>query len=481
MIKQKFAKLIQNNIFYIVLLANFLFQYVQSYYIFPFKFLKPDLSELYKTFPNYSKEEVYLSYLNMGWLYTHIKLPNSKIYEIFFKVDEKCSFNTNTSCITNFKSNIFDKFNHKNENISNVMNIIMDSPPKDECTNIKIGLAMPGYQGPGKCINIVNEVKKNDNRVNLTTFTFDFYEDTEKKDKGFDGELIIGGLPHETEPEYFNESDFITVNNYVGPYYYIDGEGDDEDEDDDDDDTWDGKYINFTLQFKKVFFYVNNSNISENKIFINTTESEEGTIDFEIGLSKCPFSYYSLIKSIFFQQYLTINTCKETRISGGFYAILCYKNKINTKDFYNKFPTIYFESVDFNYTFTLTSKDLFIEKDEFLYFALVSQNEKLNNWRFGQPFLKKYRLVFNQDRKSIGYYIKHKEKEYTPEKGKKNLSLGIILVIAGAVLLIVETVIAVVCIKKYKCLNRKKRANELMDDNYDYSSNVNPEENKAIN
>ena len=59
--------------------------------------------------------------------------------------------------------------------------------------------------------------------------------------------------------------------------------------------------------------------------------------------------------------------------------------------------------------------------------------------------------------------------------------MGIILVIAGAVLLIVETVIAVVCIKKYKCLNRKKRANELMDDNYDYSSNVNPEENKAIN
>ena len=101
-----------------------------------------------------------------------------------------------------------------------------------------------------------------------------------------DGELIIGGLPHETEPEYFNESDFITVNNYVGPYYYIDGEGDDEDEDDDDDDTWDGKYINFTLQFKKVFFYVNNSNISENKIFINTTESEEGTIDFEIGLRR---------------------------------------------------------------------------------------------------------------------------------------------------------------------------------------------------
>jgi len=30
-------------------------------------------------------------------------------------------------------------------------------------------------------------------------------------------------------------------------------------------------------------------------------------------------------------------------------------------------------------------------------------------------------------------------------------------------------------------MNRKKRANELMDDNYDYTATVNPEDNKVIN
>ena len=468
MIKTKFAELIHNNIFYTVLLANFFFQFVQSYYIFPFKILKPDLSELYKSFPQNTKEEVYLSYLNIASLFTHIKLQNSNIYELFFKVDEKCSFPTNSSCITNYKSNIFDKFKHKNENILNVLNIIMDSPPKDECTNIKIGLAMRGYQGKDRCIYIIDQVKKNDKSVNLTMYNFNFYNELEKNDKGFDGELIIGAAPHETDTGYYNESDFITVSNYVDEYYYTD--------------MWDGKYINFTLHFKNVFFYLNNNNIDENKIYVNTTESDKASIDFEIGLTKCPFQYYTLIKSVFFQQYITTNACKETTISGGFYGILCDKNKLNAKDFYEKFPTIYFEHLDFNYTFTLDSNDLFIEKDGFLYFGLVSQNEKLNNWRFGQPFLKKYRLVFNHDRKSIGYYIKHKEKEYTPEKTKSKVSLGMILLIAGIALLIVETIIAVVCIKKYKCLNRKKRANELMDDNYDYSSNVNQEdESKAIN
>ena len=468
MIKTKFAELIHNNIFFTVLLANFFFQFVQSYYIFPFKILKPDLSDLYKSFPQNTKEEVYLSYLNIASLFTHIKLQNSNIYELFFKVDEKCSFPTNSSCITNYKSNIFDKFKHKNENILNVLNIIMDSPPKDECTNIKIGLAMRGYQGKDRCIYIIDQVKKNDKSVNLTMYNFNFYNELEKNDKGFDGELIIGAAPHETDTGYYNESDFITVSNYVDEYYYTD--------------MWDGKYINFTLHFKNVFFYLNNNNIDENKIYVNTTESDKASIDFEIGLTKCPFPYYTLIKSVFFQQYITTNACKETTISGGFYGILCNKNKLNAKDFYEKFPTIYFEHLDFNYTFTLDSNDLFIEKDGFLYFGLVSQNEKLNNWRFGQPFLKKYRLVFNHDRKSIGYYIKHKEKEYTPEKTKSKVSLGMILLIAGIALLIVETIIAVVCIKKYKCLNRKKRANELMDDNYDYSSNVNQEdESKAIN
>ena len=465
----KFPSLIHNNIFYILLLVNFFIKFVQSYYIFPFKILKPDLSELYKLFPQNSKEEVYLSYLNIASLFTHIKLQNSNIYELFFKADEKCSFPTNTSCITNYKSNIFDKFNQKNENILNVVNIILDNSPKDECTNIKIGLAMPGYQGKDKCIYFIEQVKKNDKSVNLTMYNFNFYDEKEKNDKGFDGELIVGAAPHETESGYYNESDFITVSNFVDEYYYTD--------------LWDGKYINFTLHFKNVFIYINNSNIDENKIYVNTTESDEASIDFELGLNKCPFTYYTLIRSLFFQEYIKNYICKETTISGGFYAILCDKNKLNVKEFYAKFPTIYFEHLDFNYTFTLDSKDLFIEKDGYLYFGLVSQNEKLNNWRFGQLFLKKYRLVFNNDRKSIGYYIKHKEKEYNPEKSKSKISIGLILLIVGIVILIGETIIAVVCIKKYKCLNRKKRANELMDDDYEYKSDGNnqDEEDKTIN
>jgi hypothetical protein len=143
--KTKFALIIQNNLFYIGLLANFLFDFGHSSYIFPFKILKPELSELYNELPDNTKEEVYFSYLNLVTMYTYVKAENSKIYELIFKESEKCSFPSNISCITNYKNNIFEKFGHKNKNIMNIMNYIMDSPPKEECTNIKIGLALPGY------------------------------------------------------------------------------------------------------------------------------------------------------------------------------------------------------------------------------------------------------------------------------------------------------------------------------------------------
>ena len=478
MIKTNFSSLIKNNFIFIALISNFIFQYVQTYYVFPFKILKPDLSSLYKEFPKNTKEEVYLSYLNLGTIYTYAKTGNSKIFELIFKVSEKCTFKTNISCTSYYKSNIFDKFSHNNINISNVINSILNnSYPKEECTDIKIGLAMPGYNGKDKCISIINEIKKNDDTTNSTSYYFNFYNEEEIKEKGFDGEIILGAEPYDYEKDIYKEEDFITVYNHVNDYYY-------------NSDFWDGKYVNYSFDFKQVFYYVDNNNTDENKRFVQGSDSTEAAIDFETGLIKAPTNYYSIITTTFFAQYIKDNSCKETTISGGYKGILCYKNKLNAKLLYEHFPTIYFENVHLNYTFILDSNDLFIENDDIIYFVLVSQNEKINNWKFGQRFLKKYKLVFNNDKKAMECFIKYKEKDSNgtinndnnrdKEKKDRKIHYGIIILIIGIILFIGEIIAAVVCIKKGNCLNRRKRANELLDDNYDYPT-VNPEENKVIN
>lgn len=477
----KFPSLIKNNFIFIALLSNFIFQFVQTFYVFPFKILKPELSSLYKEFPKNTKEEVYLSHLNLGTIFTYAKTGNSKIFELIFKVSEKCSFQTNSTCISNYKSNTFDKFSHNNINISNIINSILNnSSPKEECTDIKIGLAMPGYNGKDTCISIINEIKKNDDTTNSTAYYFNFYNEKEIKEKGCDGEIILGAEPYEYEKDIYKEEDFISVYNHVNEYYYTG-------------DFWDGKYVNYSFVFKQIYYYINNNNTnqSENIRYVQGSDSTEAALDFELGLIKAPTNYFTIMVINFFSQYIKDNSCKETTISGGYKGILCYKNKLNVKFLYEHFPTIYFDNVYLNYTFILDSNDLFIEKDDIIYFAIISQNEKINNWKFGQRFLKKYKLVFNNDKKAIECFIKYKEKESNgtiTDNGNngnnkikdRKLHYGIIILIIGIVLFIGEIIAAVICIKKGNCLNRRKRANELMDDNYDYPT-VNPEENKVIN
>ena len=485
MIKSKFAKIIQKNILIIVLLANFLFDKIQSYYIFPFKILKPDLTQLSLELPNQSQEEIYLSYLNRVTLYTLVPQGNSKIYELIFKIGEKCSFPSNNSCISDYNNNIFSKFSHDNINISNIIDTITDSTKtKDKCTDIQIGLAMPGYAGKEKCVSILKEIKNNDIHTTTKSYSFHFYDEKKKKEKNFDGELLLGTEPHSVSGSNYNQSDYFTIYNYVDDYYYP-PEGEETEKD------WDGKYINFSMSFSKIFYYINNSVSPENIKYIGSELSNQGSIDFEIGLIKCPFGQYILTKQNFFWDYMNDNICKEIVLWGGYYGIICDKKKINTKKLYKDFTTLYFYNVNFNYTFTLTSDDLFIEKDDTIYFALISKNDVLNIWRFGHIFLKKYYLTLDLDKKSIGFYITDREREkesgkVDPNKEKsddknKTLSSGYIILFVGIALLIVEIISAVICIKKCNCINRKKRANELMDDNYDYTANVNSEEDKIIN
>ena len=105
---------------------------------------------------------------------------------------------------------------------------------------------------------------------------------------------------------------------------------------------------------------------------------------------------------------------------------------------------------------------------------IFSKNENRNNWRFGEIFLKKYFFTFNHESKKIGFYIKSTNKtkdEDIKNKEKIKINYYIILFFIDIILLIIEFGFCIYsCHNKYFRYNRKKRANELIDDNYDYQS-----------
>ena len=93
------------------------------------------------------------------------------------------------------------------------------------------------------------------------------------------------------------------------------------------------------------------------------------------------------------------------------------------------------------------------------------------NWNLGNIFLKRNMIVFDMDRKIMGFYNKNIEPNNHTNNKKKILLLVIIIIIA--VLVIIGLVAFIIITFIYQ--KRPKKAYEL-DENYDYSThNLNTE------
>ena len=70
------------------------------------------------------------------------------------------------------------------------------------------------------------------------------------------------------------------------------------------------------------------------------------------------------------------------------------------------FKSIFFHSKQLNYTFELNYNDLFLYRNEFYYFLIYFKvNLGDTRWFLGQIFLKKYLIVFDQEKAFLGFII----------------------------------------------------------------------------
>ena len=124
-----------------------------------------------------------------------------------------------------------------------------------------------------------------------------------------------------------------------------------------------------------------------------------------------------------------------------------------------------------NFNISFSDKDMWMEKDGYKYFMILQTQNYEHLWFFGKPFFKKYQMIFDCDNKIIGYYSKTFE---DPAKNEEKSHSFIGYIIAIIILGIIIIVLIYFLIKCYFLLPRKNRANELTDDNYDYSGgNIN--------
>ena len=277
----------------------------------------------------------------------------------------------------------------------------------------------------------------------ISNYIFTFKYSDNNLNKG-DGKLIIGEYPHNYDTINYSKVNFINapadiVQKEIEWYFKLDG-----------------------------------INVNEKVI------EQNGYVYFypEIGFIVASEYYFSYIKSLdtfklffndkknCFNETININDYEgndiEMKLNGEFIGYYCEKD-VDVSQL--KFGNISFVKKNMEYNFNFNTDNLWVEYGNYKYFMIIEKSIADGYWYFGKPFFKKYQIFFDYDNKQIGLYTKIE----TREENKKDdyLIIVLIIVIITFIVIIAVGIFVIFKLKIYK--TRKYRANELKDDDYDYS------------
>ena len=296
--------------------------------------------------------------------------------------------------------------------------------------------------------NFISQLKKRLNITETYDFTFEYLNKT-------DGRIIIGNEPH-----------FYNKKKYSDMQYRISGAVDNEGRNQRD----------FFLNFDSINLYY-----KINGKYYNDTISMVKSIKFliDMGLVYAPNEYKNNIDRIFFNDMKRNGKCFEEQTKDNLIFYYCDKT-LAENDIKNNFPTLYFEMKQFHKTFELTYQDLFRTKHDKIFFLVYFRTYSLGNYfEIGKIFLQKYSFTFNQETKMIGYYnFDLPGGVVQDDEEKKSIFQNVYVWIGISVVVVVFAVLGFFIGKFVYDKVRKKRINEVDDDNYEYASQQNKEDNK---
>ena len=236
---------------------------------------------------------------------------------------------------------------------------------EDPYDKISGGIGLnPSDFGENEATNFFNELYKRDYIKNKVWY-INYHKKKDKKD------LIIGKMPYEVSDK-FDKTDFTF---------------------------FDVKNKNWELEMLNIIIGEedgeNQDNFIKEKHFVFTQDS---------SLILGPYEYYQKIKNKFFSKYFTDKKCSESIYESSKYNEYLYLS-CNSDISISDFPPL---TIDINnyYKLELTSKDLFAESDNNLIFLIITNKEEgySGKWFIGEPFLKKYKPVYDQGHSKIGFY-----------------------------------------------------------------------------
>jgi len=367
-----------------------------------------------------------------------------------------------------FNTTLIEENKNNNSETSELILVKDSTNPTDEemCLSLGLGVGHRAFINP-EPPQFIDDLRSK-RMIKRTHFTFKFTDQ-------YNGLLIIGQKPH----EYENDSIKYYQDNYTEAYTH----------------SITSFFRLWGVRMKEIYFY----NSTKDKV-IATKNNNDINILYDFGFIIGNNQYKKLIYESYFEKLINIQICElelsektiyntstvYVNTNGSYYMFICNKERMEShiKDF----PNLYFANVEYNYTFELTYKDLFMEIYNNYYFMILFPNNteigsEFQKWYLGLPFLKQYQFVLNVNDKTIGFYkaktFNYEENNNATDQNQERSKVWVyILQISIVIILVGLGVFIGMQLKK----QRKKRANELKDDDYDYiEEDNNANKNKLIN
>ena len=338
---------------------------------------------------------------------------------------------------------LFKKTNEENINIEEI---------KNQKYIVKFGMNVLTSFSGDECPNFISTIK---NKAHLNKYLISYA--FTNSDKGY---LVIGDELYNYNPKKYHESQHNAV--YYSAFLAVN-------------------------HYKEIIIDTNNSR----NITLNLTYA---VLKYDLGIIIGTSHYKQIIEEIFFNKYISDNICQVNVVNlnstDHYYVYSCNQKNFDIKIF----PKIIFSSRSYLFDFELNYNDLFVKKYDNKYYFLVlfkvypetnntNNTNTKENWIMGEPFYKKYYFTLNIDSRMLGFYnpnLDYEEEEEITSKNDKKFIFIIGFIIIGFIFFFCLMFLSFYLGMQIK-KRRKKRANELNEDNYEYLPEEANEKNKIIN
>ena len=226
------------------------------------------------------------------------------------------------------------------------------------------------------------------------------------------------------------------------------------------------------LHYKKWGLIFDNIDMNDYNTSYNQKSNAE--FDISIGCFLGSTDFHEYFKKYLKEQQIFI----EPKIGEQQYYFYFFDRNMNGVEKLQNFE-ISFYNKELNFSFIFDYSDLILEKRDGYYLLIAFERDFRSDWKFGYPFLKKYKFIFDIDSKLMGFYCDDKcppnKGQNTDNNKESNFNMKNPIIIISVVIISIIILIAGIFIGKKIYEVKKRRANELLD-LYEFKENEQKEQ-----